>query len=318
MTIESEHDMFSGIRGQVAMVTGASRGLGRVYAEKLARLGARVVLLARSLQDLYQVADGIRAEGGEAMCVQADVTDRRSVARAFNRLDQHSGHIDLLINNAGNLGATGALWEVDADEWWNTVVLHLLGGFHAMQEALQRMVPSHHGRIINLVSHAGAYRWPKVSAYSVAKAAMIKLTENAAVEARQHGVVLFAFHPGLVRGVGLAQAEIRAGRTEPAEAVPESLRDIREWFVSQMGSDRAVTVDRGADTLARLASGHYDFLTGRYVTVYDDLDELSSKAGQIGKGDAMMMRILPLLEVPELSMPPIGHRPAFEMLEAPV
>ena len=87
MTIESEHDMFSGIRGQVAMVTGASRGLGRVYAEKLARLGARVVLLARSLQDLYQVADGIRAEGGEAMCVQADVTDRRSVAKAFNRLD---------------------------------------------------------------------------------------------------------------------------------------------------------------------------------------------------------------------------------------
>lgn len=318
MTIESEDEMFSNIRGQVAMVTGASRGLGRVYAEKLARLGARVVLVARSLQDLYQVADGIRADGGEAMCVQADVTDRRSVTRAFDRLDQQYGHIDLLINNAGNLGATGALWEVDADEWWNTVVLHLLGGFHGLHEALRRMVPRGRGRIINLVSHAGAYRWPKVSAYSVAKAAMIKLTENVAVEARQHGVTVFAFHPGLVQGVGLAHAEIRADRAQAGEDVHESLRDVREWFASQMGSSRAVTVDRGADTLARLASGHYDFLSGRYVTVYDDLADLSDKAEQIRKSDAMTMRILPVLEVAELSMPPVSRRPAFDMLGAPV
>ena len=95
------------------------------------------------------------------------------------------------------------------------------------------MIPHGGGRIINLVSNAGVYRWPHVSAYSVAKAALTKLTENVAVEAKQRGVLLFAFHPGVVRGLGLGETQIQASLVESAETVGPELRGVREWIIAQ-------------------------------------------------------------------------------------
>ncbi|WP_164931869.1 SDR family oxidoreductase [Dyella sp. M7H15-1] len=270
----------------MVVVTGASRGLGRVYAEKFARLGARVVLIARGQERLDEVTNAIRKGGGEAICVAADVVDQQSITRAFGVIDSYYDHIDLLINNAGNLGATGFTWELDAREWWSTLQLHLLGGFYCIQEALRRMVPRRSGRIISLASHAGAFRWPTLSAYSVAKAALIKLNENVAVEAGKHGVALFAFHPGVVRDTGILPNLQADESTQPA------LLDVITWLSQQVADGHSTTAEQGAAVLVQLASGRYDFLNGRYITVYDDLDGLSEQSEQIRHGDAMTMRVV--------------------------
>jgi NAD(P)-dependent dehydrogenase (short-subunit alcohol dehydrogenase family) len=285
MTRESDKSNFNDMRDQVVVVTGASRGLGRVYAETFARLGAHVVLIARNQQQLDEVTGAIRARGGEAVCMAADVTDRQAVDRAFAFVDSCYGHIDLLVNNAGCLGSTGLTWELDAEAWWNTLELHVRGGLYCIQQALRRMVPRGSGRIVTLASHAGVFRWPTLSAYSVAKAALIKLTENVAVETRKHGVVLFAFHPGIVRDVGLLSDMQAAGSTR------QEMVDTLAWLSGQVAEGRSVTAEQGADALVQLVSGRYDFLNGRYVTVYDDLDLLSEQADQIRRGDAFTLRL---------------------------
>lgn len=285
MTRELDMSNAGGMRGQVAVVTGASRGLGRVYAETFARQGAQVVLVARNRQQLEEVVCAIRARGGEAVAVATDVTDQQAVERAFAMVDSRYGHIDLLVNNAGCLGSTGLTWELDAEAWWNTLELHVRGGLYCIQQALRRMVPRGRGRIVSLASHAGVYRWPTLSAYSVAKAALIKLTENVAVETRKHGVVLFAFHPGIVRNVGLLPDMQSGGSTRP------EIVDTLAWLNRQVADGRSVTAEQSAAVLVQLASGRYDFLNGRYVTVYDDLDLLSEQADQIRQGDALTLRL---------------------------
>ena len=105
------------------------------------------------------------------------------------------------------LGPTGPMWEVDLRAWWRTVHINLFGALVYTRLAMARMVPRQRGRIVNITSQAGAFRWPTVSAYSVSKAAAIKLTENLAIEARRHGISIFSIHPGLLP-IGLAETAL--------------------------------------------------------------------------------------------------------------
>ena len=98
------------------------------------------------------------------------------------------GPVDLLVNNAGILGPAGPLWELELDEWWTTMDVNVRGLVLATQLVLPDMVAAGRGRIINITSQAGVHRWPLASAYSVSKAAVVKLTENLALETRRHGV----------------------------------------------------------------------------------------------------------------------------------
>ena len=128
----------------------------------------------------------------------ADVTDAAGLAAAVADLRAQLGPIDVLVNNAGILGPIGPLWEVDADEWWTTMDVNVRGLVLCSQLVLPEMVARRRGRIINVTSQAGAYRWPLVSGYSVSKAAVVKLSENLAHETSRHGVSVFSVHPGLL------------------------------------------------------------------------------------------------------------------------
>ena len=125
------------------------------------------------------------------------------------------GPIDLLVNNAGILGPVGPLWELDVDEWWTTMDVNLRGLVLATQLVLPDMVAAGRGRIINITSQAGVHRWPLASAYSVSKAAVVKLTENLALETRRHGIGVFSVHPGLLP-IGIS--ETIAARTPDERA----------------------------------------------------------------------------------------------------
>jgi NAD(P)-dependent dehydrogenase (short-subunit alcohol dehydrogenase family) len=268
---------------RVALITGAGRGIGRALAQALAGSGAAVAVLSRTEAELERTAREIARAGGRAMPVVADVTKRAEVTRAVEEC-RTLGPIDLLVNNAGVAGPIGRMWDGDPDSWWRAVEINLRGTFNCIHAVLPSMVDRGGGRIINVASDAGAYRWPLVSHYSVAKAAVIKLTENLAVETGRHGITAFAIHPGLLR-VGLTEKSLDS---EAPDGSPEAV--VQAWVRRQVDDGRVVTLERACDLVVRLASGEADQLSGRYITVHDDLEELLARAETIRRRDSHVLR----------------------------
>jgi NAD(P)-dependent dehydrogenase (short-subunit alcohol dehydrogenase family) len=226
----------------------------------------------------------VEEAGGQALAVPLDVTDRRTVEQAVAGIERQLGPLALLVNNAGVSGPFDTVWDVDPDEWWRTMDINLRGSFLCARAVLPGMTARRCGRIINIASHAGVYRWPQVSAYSVSKAALVKLTENLAVETKRLGVAVFAVHPGIVT-IGLTEAA--ATTADPESPFGRAM----SWIRQQIEAGRAVPPERSADLVLRLASGHADALSGRYLTVDDDLDSLIERAAEIQRDDLYTLRL---------------------------
>ena len=272
------------LAGQVALVTGASRGLGRVIAGALSDAGAAVGLVARSAGPLARTADQLTAGGATAVAVTADVTDPGALAAAVEQVTRRLGPIDVLINNAGAAGPYGALWEVDPGDWWQAIEANLRGTVACTQLVLPSMIARRHGRIVNITSQAGAYRWPLVSAYAVAKAAEIKLTENLAAELRHTGVTVFSAHPGLLP-IGLSEQALTSRAPEdPATA------KVFSWIRRELDQGRGTDPDVAARFVLRLAAGDCDRLSGRHLTVHDNLGTLIAQADEISRHDLYTLR----------------------------
>jgi NAD(P)-dependent dehydrogenase (short-subunit alcohol dehydrogenase family) len=267
------------LRGRVALVTGGGRGIGRAIAFSLASAGASVAVMARTSEEVEDTATLLDAAGAIAIPLTADVTDVRAVQYGVEKIEQWLGPIDLLVNNAGICGPIAALWEVDADDWMRTMDVNLRGTFVCTRVVLPSMIARRHGRIINMASHAGVHRWPLVSAYAVSKSAVIKFTENLAVETRPYGVAAFAVHPGTVNA-GMTEALLNAD--PPADS---SAARVAKWFRQQFAEGRGVPPERAGDLVLTLASGKADALSGRYVTAYDDVEDLIRRADEIQRND---------------------------------
>jgi NAD(P)-dependent dehydrogenase (short-subunit alcohol dehydrogenase family) len=197
------------LEGMVALVSGGSRGLGRLLSARLAGAGAAVALIARSPGELAAAVGEINRAGGVAAAVSADVTDRRATAAAVAELRERLGAVDILVNNAGISGPIGPAWQVRPAEWWQTIEVNFGGAFVLTQLALAQMIPAGRGRIINVTSYAGVYQWPLMSAYAASKAALVKLTETLAEETRPYGVSVFSVDPGLLP-IGLGEVALRS------------------------------------------------------------------------------------------------------------
>ena len=273
------------LRGSVALVTGGGRGLGRVLAEALAGAGAAVGVIGRSADDLAETVRLIEAAGVVAAGARADVTDEPGTAQAFGELRRRLGPPDVLINNAGINGPIGPLWDVPPDEWWRTLDVNLRGLFACTRLVLPDMLARHRGRIVNLTSNAGVFRWPGVAAYSVSKAAVVKLSENLAAEVRREGVSVFSFHPGLLP-IGLTEAALAADA--PADS-PEGR--VADWARRQLAEGRGADPDRAAQLVVQLAAGRGDSLSGRHLSVHDDLDLLLDRLEDIRRDDLCTLRV---------------------------
>jgi len=221
------------LTGSVALVTGAGRGIGRVLARALAGAGAVVGLVARSGDQLAESVDLIEAAGGVAAAAAADVTDRDSLTAAIEELRRQLGPVDLLINNAGICGPVGDAWDVDPDALWRTIDVNLRSVFLCSRLVLPDMVARRSGRIVNVTSRAGVYRWPQVSAYSVSKAAVVKFTENLALETRRSGVSVFSVHPGITP-IGLSEDALASNA---APGSPEA--KMHSWIRQEIEDGRA-------------------------------------------------------------------------------
>ena len=204
------------LAGRLALVTGASRGIGAATATALARAGARVVLAARSGDPLEAVAEAIREEGGEARAVPTDVGRPEDVDALFATIDR-AGPLAALVCAAAVL--TPAPFEqTTAEIWGQTLAVNLTGSFLCCRSAFAAMRAAGEGRIVNIASLSGVYateKFPGLAAYNVSKYGVIGLTEAIAVEGKPHGISAICLSPGAVDTQMLRHAnpELRAGLT---------------------------------------------------------------------------------------------------------
>jgi NAD(P)-dependent dehydrogenase (short-subunit alcohol dehydrogenase family) len=270
---------------RLVLVTGGGRGIGRAIALAFAAQGDQVAILARTEAELAETLHMIQAAGSDGLALTADVTDREAVRDAHAQILKALGAIDVLVNNAGIGGPIGPLWDVDAADWWRTLEVNLQGTFNCTHAVLPAMIERGAGRIINLASHAGAHRWPFVSSYAVAKSAIIKLTENLAAETRDRGIAAFAIHPGTVE-VGPTAALLAAKVAEDSAA-----EKVQAWFQRRIAAGDAVPPETAADLVTVIASGRADALSGRYISVEDDIEQLIACADDINRRDLRVLKL---------------------------
>ena len=202
------------LANQVAVVTGAGRGIGRAIALAQAREGAKVALLARTKTEIETVAEAISAEGGVARAFAVDIVDLNSVAKAFAAIEADLGPVSLLTNNAGSFAAIGPIWTVEPESWWRDIEINIRGTFNCCRSALPAMIARKRGRIINMTGGGTATSFPNGSGYATSKAGLLRFTECVSDTLAGSGVLLFAMDPGLVRtAMTEYQLTSEAGRT---------------------------------------------------------------------------------------------------------
>lgn len=190
-------ELFS-LQGQVAMITGASSGLGRQFAITMAAHGAKVVLAARRADRLDELKNQIISDGGEALAVSIDVADRATIAPAFDLAEATFGTVTILANNAGMAVRDYAL-DTSPEDWRRIMDVNLDGVFFVAQEAARRMVAAGvGGSIINIASILGLRVANTMTAYAVTKSAVIQLTKSMALELAQNRIRVNAIAPGYI------------------------------------------------------------------------------------------------------------------------
>jgi NAD(P)-dependent dehydrogenase (short-subunit alcohol dehydrogenase family)/uncharacterized protein YndB with AHSA1/START domain len=266
------------LSGQVAVVTGGGRGIGRAIALALAAAGAGTAVLARSQSELDKTVQLIQRTGGRAQAFVTDVTDVLTVRTAIAEIEQSLGPVDLLVNNAATSGPIGPFWETDTDQWWQALEVNLRGPVHCSRAVLPGMVARHQGRIVNIAS--SAIPVPYFSSYATGKTALIRFTETTAAELAPHGVKVFALAPGTVR---TAMSEYSLNSPEGRRWLP--------WFqrIFQEGLD--ISAERPARMVVELASGRADRLSGRILSVSDDLDLLLTNEREIEENKLFSLRV---------------------------
>ncbi len=216
--------MFS-LVGKVALVTGASRGIGRTIAIAFAEAGADVAVLARSTTELDALADEVREVGRTALPLTCDVTDREEVKAAVGRTLEEFGHIDVLVNNAGGPLFNAPFLEIRPDGWTRAIALNLMSVVNFCQVVGAHMVARGSGSVINIDSIGADHPGPLVSPYCASKAAVVNLTSTLAQEWGPAAVRVNSVSPGWLRTeINQAVHEHR----ELGEAVARRI-PLRRW-----------------------------------------------------------------------------------------
>ncbi|HZO81400.1 MAG TPA: SDR family oxidoreductase [Candidatus Binataceae bacterium] len=266
-------------RGRTVLVTGASSGIGRDVALTMARMGARTALLARRARVIDQLAQEIRAGGGEALALSADVTERACVFDAIRRVLARFGRIDIVVNSAGLLHA-GPIEKLDPSELERMMAVNLYGTLHTIHAVLPAMRRAGEGTIVNIGSLAGRRGVPPLGGYAATKFALVGLTEALRVELFGSGIRVALVMPGVV-DTPMTRAAIGS---EHFGGIPAAMRSLPVQWVTwavlaaiALGLNE-VDVPPGAaiaekvaalfpaltDTLLALGGRFADWMTGRH------------------------------------------------------
>jgi NAD(P)-dependent dehydrogenase (short-subunit alcohol dehydrogenase family) len=250
-SIERGPDLRGLLEGKVAIITGASRGIGAAAAQVFAKAGATVVLAARSEESLMELADRITSGGGRATAVPTDVTDPDSVERLVTQTVEAHGRLDAAFNNAGEGALQGPLIEVDPADFDRVLAANLRGTFLSLRQEIAAMVESGGGSIVNMASTAGVGGWRGLGAYVAAKHGIVGLTRSSALDYAAEGIRINAVAPGPILNDRIASLTDEQ-RAPIAQAVP----------MRRIGLPEEV-----ATTVAWLCSDASSFVTGVIIPV---------------------------------------------------
>ena len=206
------------LSGKVAIVTGASRGIGAAAAVALSEAGAAVVLAARTLAQAEVHAQQIIVAGGKAAAVPCDVAVFAGCQRVVQEATRRFGPPDVLVNNAGVIEPIGMVGAADLGEWARSIQINLIGAYHAIRAVLPGMIERGHGDIINVSSGAALRPQEGWSAYCAGKAGLAMLTRSIDMEHRAAGIRVFGFQPGTTDTD--MQVTIRASGINPVSKIP--------------------------------------------------------------------------------------------------
>ena len=269
---------------RVAIVTGGSSGLGRAIALALSKAGFNVAIAARSEQPLIETVQLIEQSGGHVLAIQADVANRQAVEQLAAEVETKAGPIDLLVNNAGSFRAFGLISEIDPDEWWCEIETNLRGPLLCSGVVLPRMIARRRGRIINMASAAGLQPFETVSAYCVSKTALIRFSESLAMETRDQGIAVFAINPGTVR-TPMSDYVVQT------QIVKQKAPMVQQWYQPLYQSGQDTPIDQVIRLVLFLASGQADSLSGCFLSVDDDVEELIRHADEIQQNGQYRLRL---------------------------
>jgi 3-oxoacyl-[acyl-carrier protein] reductase len=238
------------LKDRVALVTGASQGIGRATSLALASAGARIVAAARNAERLAGVCAEIAAAGGEAFAVPMDVSDAEQVKAGFRQGFERFGRLDILVNNAA-ITRDGLAVRMKADDWNAVLRTNLTGAHLCIQQALGAMLRQHHGRIINVTSVVAQTGNAGQANYVAAKAGLIGLTRAMAVEVASRNITVNAVAPGF----------IVSPMTDP---LPQNVKDalLARIPLGRLGQDAEV-----AAAIVFLASDEAGYITGHVLDI---------------------------------------------------
>jgi 3-oxoacyl-[acyl-carrier protein] reductase len=271
------------LNGQVAIVTGGGRGIGRAVAVALAEAGMSVAVVARTAAQVRETVQRIDSDRARALGFAVDVTDAGALARLLPQVEQRLGPIDLLVNGAGRSESTEApLWDSDVEECWSVIETNLRGPLIYAAAVLPDMVRRRRGRIVNVGSLLGATPSATSVGYALSKGALCRLTDCLAAALAGTGVSVFEISPGLVRTA--------------------MTRDMARW--AEVPEAEWVPAERTAELVLAVASGGLDPLSGRFLHATDDLATLQDRVAQITSNDARVLRLVPYGDDDPLFAPP--------------
>ena len=217
------------LAGQVAVVTGAGRGIGAAIAGVLAGMGALVVLCGRTRKPLESTSNAISKAGGRSHVLQCDITDLRSIEAVAAQVDQTLGRIDILVNNAGVGGFGGPLHELPPESWDQVLNTNLRGVYYCIRAFAPLMIRARSGHIINISSLAGKNALPNGAAYAASKWGLNGLSYSAAEELRIHNIRVSVVCPGSVD----TELSPHAGKDKTKMLQPQDVAHTVAMLVTQ-------------------------------------------------------------------------------------
>jgi 3-oxoacyl-[acyl-carrier protein] reductase len=235
---------------RTALVTGASRGIGRACAQALAAAGHRVILAARSLDKLHELEQEIKNGGAEAFVLEIDLSDIQSITNSIAKATKEIGRVDILINNAG-ITKDGLAVRMKPADWQLVIDTNLSGAFYAIQQVLPSMMRERWGRIVNISSVVGEMGNPGQANYVASKAGLIGLTKSLAQEVGSRNITVNAIAPGFIE-------------TDMTHVLSE---ELKAKMLAQTPLRRMGTPEDIAQAVRFLVSDDASFITGHVLDV---------------------------------------------------
>ena len=245
----------------VALITGASRGIGREIAHAYAKEGAKLCLVARNLAALHEVVAELALPADRVMTVALDVTDRAACFAAVQATEVRFGHIDILVNNAGIYQAKSFL-DYTAQDFQTMLDVNVLGVIHFTQACLPGMQARKQGRVINMASTAGKWGSRNQSAYNISKHAVVGLTRCVALEASPYGVTVNAICPGFVQTDMLEELKAQVALSSGASA-----DEFVKAALARVPLGRMLTTQEIAGMAVYLGSAESSGMTGQSIHI---------------------------------------------------